>query len=98
MGPEGEDLTSSAKTQAPPTWERWSEAVSVVGYRPNLRRTLAIALIVGTLLVAINQTGPLSRGDIDAALAGRMLLDYLVPFCVSNLGVLAASRRKGANP
>lgn len=48
---------------------------------------------MGTGLVAINQSGPLVRGDVHPLLLGRIALDYLVPFLVSNLGVLSASRR-----
>ncbi len=61
---------------------------------PNLRRTGAIALAVGTVLVGINQTGQLVRGQFHPLLVGRILLDYLVPFLVSNLGVLSGTRRR----
>lgn len=62
-------------------------------YGPNLRRTATIAAVVGSLLVAINQTGQLIRGDLHPALVARILLDYLIPFLVSNAGVLSGSRR-----
>ncbi len=57
----------------------------------NRRRTLAIAGCVGTLLVAINQSGPLLSGPRTALLWARVALDYVVPFAVSNLGVLAGT-------
>ena len=57
----------------------------------NRRRTRAIAGCVGTLLVAINQSGPLLSGPRTALLWARVALDYVVPFAVSNLGVLAGT-------
>lgn len=57
----------------------------------NRRRTLGIAGCVGTLLVAINQSGPLLSGPRTALLWARVALDYVVPFTVSNLGVLAGT-------
>lgn len=84
----------AGRAVAPPTWARPLEAIGVCCYRPNLRRTAAIAAVVGSLLVAINQTGQLIHGDIHPALVARILLDYLIPFLVSNAGVLSGSRRK----
>jgi hypothetical protein len=49
---------------------------------------LLIALIVGTLLTAINQLG----ADVNASLAWRIPLTYAVPFCVATGGALANSR------
>lgn len=60
---------------------------------PNLRRTGIIALCTGTCLVLINQLPALARGPLTAALWGRVALDFLVPFAVSNLGVLTATRQ-----
>ena len=57
----------------------------------NRRRTLGIAGCVGTLLVAINQSGPLLSGPRTALLWARVALDYVVPLTVSNLGVLAGT-------
>lgn len=61
--------------------------------RPVLRRTSAIAVFVGICLVLINQLPALTRGPLTAALWIRVALDFLVPFAVSNLGVLTASRQ-----
>lgn len=67
--------------------------MAVCCYRANARRTFGIAGAVGTALVAINQTGPLVHGQFGPLLAVRLFLDYLIPLIVSNLGVLAGSRR-----
>lgn len=58
----------------------------------SLRRTGVIALAVGACLVAINQLPGLIHGPRPAAFWLRVALDFLVPFLVSNLGVLTGSR------
>ncbi len=61
-------------------------------FRPLLRRSLLTALVVGTVLIAINQSGPILRGDVSAPLAGRIVLTYCVPFCVATWGALINTR------
>ena len=78
----------------PPTWTRWGEAPRVVAYWPHLRRTLVIAAIVGTILFSINQLDVVVRGKATAVVWLKSGLTYLVPFCVSNAGVLVASHRR----
>jgi hypothetical protein len=65
----------------------------VVAHPPHLRRTVTIALVVGTVLFAINQLDVVLRGDATGSVWLKVALTYLVPFCVSNLGILIASRR-----
>jgi hypothetical protein len=76
-----------------PTWSRWPEAFRVVAHAPHLRKTLTIAGIVGTVLFAINQLDVVLRGDATAVVWWKIGATYCVPFVVSNLGVLIASRR-----
>lgn len=59
----------------------------------HLRRTLLIALVVGTVLTAINQLDVIVRGDATTVTAVKCGLNYLVPFVVSNLGLLTGRRR-----
>jgi hypothetical protein len=80
----------------PPTWTTWGQAVGVVLYRPHLRRTLAIALVVGTVLFCINQLDVVVRGDATAVVWIKAAVTYVVPFAVSNAGVLVASRIDGS--
>ncbi|MBM3944031.1 MAG: hypothetical protein FJ317_00875 [SAR202 cluster bacterium] len=63
-----------------------------VSYGPLLRRSLATALVVGTVLVAINQSTPILQGRMSAALAARIALTCFVPFCVAMWGALMNSR------
>jgi hypothetical protein len=76
-----------------PTWTTWRQAGRVVLHRPHLRKTATIALVVGTVLFAINQLDVVLRGDATATVWIKSAVTYLVPFCVSNLGVLVASKR-----
>ena len=64
----------------------------VLHYPPLLRRSILIALIVGTVLLAINQGDALLAGRWDGALAWKAPLTYLVPFVVATWGALANSR------
>jgi hypothetical protein len=76
-----------------PTWRSWREAIGVILYPPHLRKTVLIALAVGTLLFGINQLDVVLRGDATVALWIKSTVTYLVPFAVSNAGVLVATRR-----
>jgi uncharacterized membrane protein YcfT len=66
----------------------------VVLHRPHLRQTIRIALVVGTVLFTINQLDVVVRGAATPVVWLKVGLTYLVPFCVSNLGILIASRRQ----
>jgi hypothetical protein len=57
-----------------------------------LRRSLWTSLVVGTILVAINQGNVLAGGDFPGSLAWKIPLTYLVPFCVASWGALINSR------
>jgi hypothetical protein len=63
-----------------------------VCHPPLLRRSLAIASIVGSVLVAINQGDALLAGTWSAALFWKLPLTYAVPFIVATWGALGASR------
>ncbi|HMF84387.1 MAG TPA: nitrate/nitrite transporter NrtS [Acidimicrobiia bacterium] len=77
-----------------PKWSTWGEAVRVVLYPAYLRKTVAIAIVVGTVLFAINQLDIVVRGDATTLVWLKSAVTYFVPFCVSNAGVLVASRRR----
>ena len=62
-------------------------------HRPHLRQTIRIALVVGTVLFVINQLDVVIRGAATPVVWLKIALTYVVPFCVSNLGILIASRR-----
>ncbi len=61
--------------------------------REHLRQTVRIALVVGLVLTAINQLDVILRGDATAATWVKSGLNFVVPFVVSNLGLLAGRPR-----
>jgi hypothetical protein len=78
------------------TGHSWStaihEAFRICMQREHLRRTVRIALVVGTILTLINQADVIIRGDATALTWVKAALNYCVPFIVSNLGLLAGKR------
>jgi hypothetical protein len=60
--------------------------------REHLRRTITIALVVGTILTLINQLDVIIKGNADTLTWVKCALNYCVPFVVSNLGLLAGKR------
>lgn len=60
--------------------------------RRHLRSTLRIALVVGTILTAINQADVILGGSATTLTWVKAALNYCVPFLVSNLGLLAGRR------
>jgi hypothetical protein len=68
------------------------EALRIVMRREHLRRTVRIALVVGTVLTLINQADVIARGDATAITWVKAGANFVVPFVVSNLGLLAGKR------
>lgn len=62
----------------------------------HLRRTGLLALLVGSWLTAFNLGDLLLLGPFTAALALKILLNYLTPFVVANFGLIL--RRPDAPP
>lgn len=59
-------------------------AVRMVFSRPNIMRNALVALVVGSILNAINQGDTLWLGE--ALNWGKFILNYCVPFLVASLG------------
>ena len=60
--------------------------------RDIVKRSLIIAVIVGTILNLINQgdaVGAMSKFEL-----GKCLLTYMVPYCVSTYGAVTALMQK----
>lgn len=66
-------------------------------FRPLLRRSLAVAFLVGTVLTTINQGTAFVVSDLGWALAWKVPLNYAVPYCVSTAGALLNSRRQAVS-
>jgi hypothetical protein len=83
-----------------PTIVTIEEALRIVLRREHLRRTIRIALVVGVILTSINQADVIIRGDATAITWVKAAGNFVVPFIVSNLGLLAGKRteRQAAPP
>ena len=68
---------------------------AICGRPANLGRTLRIALVVGIVLTLINQLDVFVHGKESALTWLKVGLNFLVPFCVSNLGVLVGTSSAG---
>lgn len=75
-------------------WSTTEEALRVVFHRHHLWRTLSIAAVVGTVLFSINQGDVVLSGHAAWTTWLKAGLTYLVPFAVSNYGILVATRRR----
>ena len=68
--------------------------VCAILYRPVLHRAVYIALIVGTILMSINQGDILRAGAVTPLVVAKILLTYAVPYSVSTFSALSANRVK----
>jgi hypothetical protein len=58
-----------------------------------LKRSLMVALVVGTILTFLNQGDAIFAGNWKTGFYWKIPLAYCVPFCVATFGALANSRR-----
>ena len=65
-------------------------------YWPVCGRAIAVALVVGTILVIINQADVLLSGHLTPLVVAKIGLTYAVPFSVSTYSALAANRLGGS--
>lgn len=75
-----------------PTWSRWPDAVALVARGATLRVAGPVALIVGTVLTAVNQGSVLLGGAVNWATWARVAANYAIPFVVASVGYLGARR------
>lgn len=76
-----------------PEWTTWSEAVGLLVRGATARAAWKVALVVGTILSAVNQGSVLAGGDATAVTWLRVGFNYCVPYVVASVGFLAACRR-----
>jgi hypothetical protein len=75
------------------TWSTPRELLSVALAPPQLKRTVSVMLVVGSAFFAMNQLGAILAGHATPLVWVKAALTYLTPFCVSNFGLLSATRR-----
>lgn len=89
----GDEVTGDAPhDDAARSWRGWRQALAVLRRPGYLRRTTGTALIVGTVLFAINQLNVVLAGHATTVVWVKAAVTYVVPFTVSNVGILIASR------
>ena len=82
---------------APGAGTRRARAADAIAYcrrAAHLRHTLRIALVVGVVLTLINQLDVLVSGSAGAFTYVKCALNFVVPFIVSNLGLLSGRPRQ----
>ena len=57
-----------------------------------VRRSRKVALLVGTILIAINYGDRIWQGNVGALEIFKMVLTYCVPYCVSTYASVSAVR------
>lgn len=55
----------------------------------HLRATGGVALLVGSWLTLVNQADVIAAHGLDAVVLVKVAVNYLTPFIVSNIGLLA---------
>ena len=80
------------------TWSSAHEIPVVVLAPPNLRRTVSIALVVGSAFLVMNQLGIILSGHATGIVWLKAALTYLTPLIVSNYGLVSATRRRHTDP
>jgi hypothetical protein len=77
-----------------PTWSTWGELVSVITYPRHVKRTVTVALVVGTVFFTMNQLGFVLAGHATPFIWLKAVVTYVTPLCVSNFGIVSATRRR----
>jgi hypothetical protein len=68
----------------------------VLALKPSVvKRALKYAVVVGSILIAINHGDAILRGDLPPGRLFRMGLTVLVPYVVSTLSSVGAMREMG---
>jgi hypothetical protein len=88
------EMTDSTSTRAEPTWTTWSQAVALIVRGATFSVSIRIALVVGTLLSAVNQGSAIIDGDTSTSTWVRVGFNYLVPYVVASIGYLAPLRQR----
>jgi hypothetical protein len=69
-------------------WTRWALPI-LSGHTRQV--ALPVALVVGTILLVVNQGSHLVDREIDTATVLRSLANYAIPYVVSSIGYLKAA-------
>lgn len=87
------DARRPPRTRPPPPWSSPWEAAILVARGYTARTGVVVALVVGTVLSAINEGSDLAADRLGLATWLRIGGNYLVPFLVASIGYLVPFRR-----
>ncbi len=73
-------------------WSTPTECALLFVRGVTVRTAGPVALVVGTILSAVNQGSTIAAGDASWLTWVRLAFNYCVPFCVASIGFLAACR------
>ncbi len=73
-------------------WGTPFEAVRQLLHGATLRTCAPVALVVGTVLSAVNQADVVLAGSADGRVAAKIAANLLIPFLTSSTGALLAVR------
>lgn len=79
-------------------WSTPLEACVLIAKGATFRTASKIALVVGTLLTAVNQGAVIVAGDATLATWLRTAANYLIPYTVASIGYLTPFRQREATP
>jgi hypothetical protein len=88
----GSRVTRGDPTSSPRTGDERPRLLETVFSAASLAKCVPIAVVVGTLLSLVNQGSVLFAGSATAVTWMRVLVNYLVPFCVSSAGFFGSRR------
>jgi low temperature requirement protein LtrA len=75
-----------------PPWSTPIDACRLILRGVTFRTCMRVAIVVGTILTAVNQGSVIADGHASAATWIRVGVNYAVPFIVSSIGYLAPFR------
>ena len=77
-----------------PSWRTIREAVMLIARGLTFRTASRVALVVGTLLSAVNQGSVITGGNATATPWIRVVANYIIPYTVASIGYLAPLRHR----
>jgi hypothetical protein len=88
------DTTTQPGRRSAPSWTTPRQGFSLFCRGATFATAAPVAAVVGTLLSLVNQLHVVVDGDATWATWARVAVNYLVPYTVASIGVLAACRTR----
>jgi hypothetical protein len=76
------------------SWSTPLDVCVLIAKGATFRTASKIALVVGTLLTAVNQGSVIVSGDASLATWVRTVANYVIPYAVASIGYLTPFRRR----